>query len=301
MAKSPKVGIIILNWNQEKDTTACLSSLSKIDYSNYEIVVVDNGSRDGSPEKIKAKFHNITLIKNKENLGFAEGNNVGIRYLMAKSVDYILLLNNDTIVESNFLTELVRVGESSTDIGILAPKIYFLDKPDQIWYAGGYFRRITGKTYHRGLFEKDSGQYDEVAGVDFVSGCAMLIKKEILEKLKGLDPDYFNSHEDVDFCLRTKALHYKLLYVPTSKIRHKFAQAMGGRFSSFYIYYRVRNSLLFMEKNGFPWWKLAYSLITNPAKMIAFTLLTGNFRGTAAAIKGLRDFLGRKFGRGWEI
>ncbi len=301
MANSPKVGIVILNWNQEDDTTACISSLMKIDYPNYEIVLVDNNSTVGSPDHIKSKFPSIVLIKNKENLGFAEGNNVGIRYFIGKSFDYILLLNNDTLVESNFLTELVKVGDSGKDVGIVGPKIYLLDSPDQIWYAGGFLNKFTGKTFHRGLFEKDSGQFDEVTDVDFVSGAAMLIKKAVLDKLKGLDPDYFFSHEDVDFCLRAKAENFRLLYAPKAHIQHKFAKTIGGRFSPSYIYYRVRNSLLFMKKNRFPWWKLVYSFIANPAKMVLFTLLTFNFKGTGAALKGLIDFLRGKYGRGSGI
>ncbi len=295
---SPKVGIVILNWNGEEDTSACLSSLGKINYSNYEIVLVDNGSVDGSPERIKAKFPNITLIKNKENLGFAEGNNVGIRYLLGKTADYILLLNNDTIVEPNFLTELVNVAETSPKSGILGPKIYFLHKPERIWFAGGYLNKTTGKTYHRGLNEKDRGQYDQTTEVDFVTACAMLVKREVLLKLKRLDPDYFYSYEDADFSLRAASSGYKLLYVPASKIWHKFAQAAGGRFSPLYIYYRIRNGLLFMKKNNFPWPKRFYSLLVNPTKMMLFTLLTANFKGTVAVLLGLLDFLRGKYGKG---
>jgi GT2 family glycosyltransferase len=292
------VGIIILNWNQEKDTSDCLSSLAKIDYPNYEVILVDNGSTDGSPDRIKAKFPEITLIKNGVNLGFAEGNNVGIRHLLSKPFDYALLLNNDTVVEPNFLSGLVNAAEREKEAGILGPKIYYFDDPNKFWFAGGFISRLTGRPYHRGLNRIDSGQYDDIAEVDFITGCAMLIRRDVLEKLKGLDPDYFNSYEDADFSLRARALGYKLLYVPGSRIKHKFAQAMGGKFSPFYIYYRVRNSLIFLRKNRFSVLKMAYNFIANPLRMMLFTLLTANFKGTYAAALGLLDFVRGKHGKG---
>lgn len=295
---SPRVAIILLNWNQEADTTECLKSLAEIDYGNYEIVLVDNGSRDGSADKIKNKFPNIELINNPENLGFAEGNNVGIRYLEGKGIDYFLLLNNDTIVKKDFLSELVLAGENAPLVGVLGPKIYYFDHPDEFWFVGGYFNRITGKTYHKGLNEKDKGQYDTPTEPDFITGCALMIKKDVISSIKGLDPDYFNSHEDVDFCLRAKAKGFGLLYVPSSVIWHKFARAMGGRFSPFYIYYRVRNGLLLMKKNGFPLWKFAYNLMINPIKMFCYALLTGNFKGALAVIKAVLDFSMGRYGRG---
>lgn len=298
VALFPKVGIILINWNQGKDTSSCLLSLRGLDYPNYEIVLVDNASTDGSPDRIKAAFPGIVLIKNKENLGFAEGNNVGIRYLMSDKTDYVLLLNNDTEVEPNFLSELVKEAERHNDTGIVGPKILFFDRPDKIWYAGGFFNAVTGKTYHRGQNEADRGQYDLVTEVGFVSGCAMLIKRAVLEKLKGLDPDYFYSHEDVDLCLRAKALGYKLLYIPASRIKHKIAMSSGGRFSPLYIYYRVRNSILFMQKNKFPFWQRAYSFLVNPAKMIVFTLLICNFKGAFAAFRGWLDYVRGKSGKG---
>lgn len=294
----PKVAIILLNWNQEADTSECLKSLAKIDHGNYEIVLVDNASRDGSADKIKNKFPNITLIKNPENLGFAEGNNVGLRYFAGKEIDYFLLLNNDTIVKNDFLSKLVEAGENDPSAGVLGPKIYFFDHPDEIWFAGGYFNRITGKTYHRGLGEKDTGQYDSPVRADFVSGCAMLVRKNVMDQLKGLDPDYFFSHEDVDLCLRAGRLGAKIVYVPGSVVWHKFARAAGGRFSPLYVYYRVRNGLLLLKKNRFPWHKLIYNLIVNPVKMLCFAIITGNFKGAFAVIRGVRDFTAGRYGRG---
>jgi len=294
----PRVGIILLNWNQEEDTVECLSSLSSIDYPHHEIVLVDNGSTDGSPDRIKNKFPGVTLLKNKANLGFAEGNNVGIRHLQKTGADYFLLLNNDTVVSDNFLSRLIDEAERRPECGILGPKIVYYDSPGVIWYAGGGVSRLTGRTYHFGLRKPDSSAYDSVRRVDFVTGCAMLIKRRVVDEIGGLDPDFFNSHEDVDFCLRARGRGFTMLYVPSSVIRHKYARAMGGGFSPFYIYYRVRNGLLLAKKNRFPVWMRSYAGAIYPLKMLLFTLFTLNLGGARSVLLGIRDFLLGRVGMG---
>lgn len=294
---APKVGIVIINFNGEEDTTACLLSLRGIDYPDYEIVLVDNASRDASADRIKTGFPEITLIKNSDNLGFAEGNNVGIRYSLENGADYVLLLNNDTVVDKKFLTEIVSAAQAHPEAGVLGPKIYLYGEEGRIWYAGGYLNKITGKTFHRGLHKKDVGQFEQMTDVDFVSGCAMLIRRAVIEKIGVLDPDYFFSYEDVDFSLRAERAGFKLIYVPGSHVSHKFARSIGGRFSPAYIYYRVRNSLLFMKKNRFSSLKILYSITVNPLKMLAFSLMTGNLKGVAAVAKAVSDFLSGKSGR----
>jgi len=301
MIDFPKVGIILLNWNGEEDTVNCLSSLKYIDYPNYEIVLVDNGSQDGSPDRIKAKFPEITLIKNKENLGFAEGNNVGIRRLLQDKTDYFLLLNNDTVVDKNFLREMVSAFDRDPKIGMAGPKIYYMHDRDRIWYAGGDFRKISGRTYHIGQMQKDKGQFDEFKEVGFITGCALLVKREVVDKIGLLDKDYFNNYEDVDWSARAKAAGYKLMYVPTSVIWHKFAASMGGRFSPFYIYYRIRNNLLYVKKNNGSTVELLFHLILSPVKMFGFCILTLNFKGIISTFYGLLDFIIGRYGKGRDF
>ncbi|KPJ69771.1 hypothetical protein AMJ44_02350 [candidate division WOR-1 bacterium DG_54_3] len=246
----PKVAIIILNWNGYSDTAECLKSLKKIDYPNYEIVIVDNGSKDGSPDRLKREFPYITLLKNPDNLGFAEGCNVGMRYALERGVDYILLLNNDTVVEQQFLTRMVEAAERDSNTGILCPKIYYYDKPNVIWTAGGKINKLTSRTYAMGLNKADKGQYDKLKEVDYVSGCALLIKAETVEKIGMLDKDYFNHYEDVDWCMRARRRGYKILYIPDSVIYHKVSMALGGKYSPIHMYYQMRNWLWFAKKNG---------------------------------------------------
>ena len=132
----PKIFIIVLNWNRAQDTVACISSLTKLNYSRYNVVVVDNASQDGSAPIIKRSFPSLVVIENASNLGYAEGNKVGICYALAHGAEYVLVLNNDTVVDSDMLTELVRIAESDRMIGIVGPKIYDFQQPTKIWFAG---------------------------------------------------------------------------------------------------------------------------------------------------------------------
>ena len=292
-----RVGIVIINFNQEKDTTACLSSLREIDHPNYEIVLVDNASKNNSADRIKQNFPEITLIKNRENLGFSEGNNVGIRYLLKKETDHVLLLNNDTIVDRKFLTELVDGLEAYPNAGMAGPKIYYMGRPDVIWFAGGDFRSLSGRTFHYGLGQKDKGQFEKVREVGFVTGCALLVTRSVIEKVGLLDPDYFFSYEDVDWCVRAAKKHYKLIYVPSSRVWHKFAASAGGRFSPLYIYYRIRNNLLFTKKNARPASEFLFHLFFSPAKLIIWCSITLNFKGLLSVYLGMRDFFALNFGK----
>lgn len=147
MSKLPKVSIIVLNWNRLMDTSECLETLQKVEYENKEIIVVDNGSSNGSQDYIRRNYHDIMLVENTENLGFAEGNNKGIQLALRNGADYVFLLNNDTIVDRNVIEELIEVAETDILIGFLGPKIYYYNEPNRIWSAGG--------DYQNGLFKAE--------------------------------------------------------------------------------------------------------------------------------------------------
>ncbi len=294
----PKVGIVVLNWNGLADTTKCLESLKDLNYPNCEILVVDNGSTDGSGDEIRRKFPYINMIENKQNLGFAEGNNVGIQYFFDKDFNYFLLLNNDTVVDKELLKYMVEFAESDKKIGMVGPKIYYMDIPNKIWFAGGGINYLIGRVYHFGKNRIDHGQFDRENDVDFLTGCALLVKKEVIERVGFLDPQYFNFNEDADWCIRAKAAGYRLVYVPKSKIWHRLAVSMGGRFSPFHIYYRIRNNLLLVTKNKFPITAYIYPLIYYPLQILIWTLLTFNIKGFQAAVAGIIDFFNGNLGRG---
>jgi GT2 family glycosyltransferase len=191
----------------------------------------------------------LVLIKNKENYGFAEGNNVGIRFsLNYMDPEYILLLNNDTVVGENFLDELVKTGENKKEIGILGPKIYFYDKPDVIWSAGCKISWKLSRGIQIGTNELDQGQFDTQRKVDYVSGSAFLIKTEVIQKIGLMDEKYFLYFEECDLTLRAKQAGYESLYVPTAQIWHKVSQSGGGISKPTGLYYITRNRWIFMKK-----------------------------------------------------
>ncbi|MHA1380620.1 MAG: glycosyltransferase family 2 protein [Candidatus Helarchaeota archaeon] len=226
----PKVSIIILNWNGLKDTVECLESLKKITYPNYEVIVVDNDS-DGDDASVLEKKYNgyIEVIRNKENLGFSGGNNVAIRkVLKTGESEYVLLLNNDTVVEPSFLDELIKIAESNLKIGIIGPKILNPNNSLQVscWKYHSYFNVFNVSFFHN--FFGNFYTYRNVKNpkeVDVVSGACILFKKKVLEKIGLLDKNIFLYSEETDICYRAKKAGYKIIYYPNCSIIHYGGQA----------------------------------------------------------------------------
>lgn len=302
MRPKPKVFIIILNWNGWRDTTDCVESLKKIDYSNYEVVIVDNGSTDESPQILPQKFPEIKFIETGKNLGFAGGNNVGIKYVLEHDADYVLLLNNDTLVDQDFLKELVRVGESDQKIEILGPKIYFYDtetnkKTNKIWFAGGKINKILTKGTHINYGKIDKN--DEIPKtIDYITGCAMLIKRKVIEKIGLMNEDYFLYYEDADWCLRARKAKFKCVLVPKAKIWHKCSKsAIEG--SPPYIYYHSRNGLMLAKYNGSLFVQMGAYLqsLWILAKQIIKLAIPSKRIWARAVIRGIIDFYRGKIGK----
>lgn len=250
MEKS-NVSIVIVNWNGWDDTIECLESIYKIDYPDYKIILVDNNSQDDSVKRIKDYSNNkeLTIIENEENYGFAEGNNIGIKYALKHlNPEYILLLNNDTIVNKDFLKEMIKAGEKNRHIGILGPKIYHYDRPDIIWSAGSKISWKFARGIQIGTGEIDKGQYDEPKEVEYVTGSAFLIKKAVIDKIGLMDKNYFLYFEESDWTLRANRAGYKSLYVPAAKVWHKVSQSGGGISKPTGLYYITRNRWIFMKK-----------------------------------------------------
>lgn len=245
----PSVFIVIVNWNGWKDTIECLDSLLKNCYRNYQVIVIDNLSEDESYERLSGwckDKNSVTILQTEENLGFAGGCNIGIKYALERDADYILLLNNDTIVDKNFLINLVSTADIERNVGILGGKI--LHSPDNnIWYCGGKMSWLRGGGYHpyKGRTDKhaaDSPPFE----VDFITGCMMLIKREVFEKIGLLDESYFLYNEDADFCLQASKAGIGLKVVPDSVIYHKERSTLGG-WKPYHIYYLMRNKLHFVH------------------------------------------------------
>ena len=201
--------IIVLNWNGKEDTVECLRSLQQLSYQNFEILVVDNGSTDGSVAWFRQELPDITLAENNTNLGFAEGNNVGRRCAIRRGADYVLLLNNDTIVNKDFLTYLVAVAENDPSIGFAGPKVYhcnFKGRKDVLSFAGATTDVATGRVYRFGQNTIDRGQYDSMREVDYVEGSCLLVRVECLQQVGLFNTTYQLYWEDVELCFRGRRL-----------------------------------------------------------------------------------------------
>lgn len=239
----PKVSIIVLTWNNYTDTKECIESLVKITYPNYEIVVVDNGSQDGSIQKIHLEFPNLTYIFNKENLGFTGGNNVGMKYAVESGTEFLLVLNNDTTVKNDFLEPLVEDMLHDEKIGIIGPIIYYYDAPEQLYAAG---RRLV--FWRRN--PKEFNLFRDKEEIDGVIGCCMLIRKELIKKIGYFCEQYFLGWEEVDYCLQAKKAGYRIVCEKKSEIWHKSRRTLN-KVPVLEAYYSSRNKLLLTKRTAF--------------------------------------------------
>ena len=237
MPAEPLVFIVIVNWNGQDVTLECLESLSRVAYTNCKIVVIDNASTDGSVQAIRKTFTDIVLLEMQNNLRFAGGNNVGIKYAVEHKADLILLLNNDTTVDKDFLTWMVARIQSDPRIGMVAPKIYYYDDPNRIWSAGGTISMWNGTMRHIGIRELDNGHYDTSCEIEYASGCCLLTKRSVVEKIGMLDESFPMYAEDADWSMRSRRAGYLIFYEPKAKVRHKLSVSTGGHLS----WYKIRN------------------------------------------------------------
>ena len=253
---APNVYIIVLNYNRKDDTLDCLDSLYKMDFPNFRVVMVDNGSKDGTALAVMESYPHAHVIENRRNLMFSEGNNVGIRAALAEGADYVMLLNNDTVVAPDMLSKMVGAMKAHPEAGMAGPMIYYYPPkdgaPELIWYAGGIVKLWQGLTAHRGIRERDTGQYNEVEYTDYVTGCALLATRECLEKVGLLDPSYYIYAEDADLTMRACLAGFKLLFVPNAKMWHKVSSSTGGEFSAFKIKNKIRSNLRFFIRYAKP-------------------------------------------------
>lgn len=237
--QKPLVSIIIINWNGGKVLDNCLRSIKKSNYSNYELIVVDNGSSDGSQK--------YAQIKNNKNLGFAPANNQGLKLAKGK---YILILNNDTRVTESFLSKMVLKMENTSDIGVIQPKIYMMDKKGYLDNAGSFFTKI-GFLEHWGFGKKDSKEFDKETEIFSAKGACMLIRKSIIDKIGLFDSDFVSYFEESDFCWRVWLLGYKVIFYPKATIYHKVGFTIRrldvGNIN--YHYYKNRISSLIKNLN----------------------------------------------------
>ena len=247
LENEPKIGIVIVNYNGESFNEDCLNSIFNSKYTNYEIIVVDNASKDNSVEILKNKyFKRVKLIELDENLGFSMANNIGINYAIENRFDYVLLLNNDTIINDDMILTMVKASENGKYV--ISPKIYYYDNKQLIWSAGGTIEWDKGITIQYGMDQKDSDVTEKKCEVNFATGCCMLIPTDIIKKVGLLSDEYFLYYEDTDYCVRICKAGYKIIYEPEAVMYHRVSAATGGKKSRLYVYYMIRNRLIFNKK-----------------------------------------------------
>jgi GT2 family glycosyltransferase len=252
----------VLNWNGRDDTLECVESIKDITYPNYHLIVVDNGSVDGSVSAIKKRFSDLTLLETGRNLGYAGGNNVGIQAALCHSAEFIFLLNNDTTVAPDLLNQFVEAARKFPDAAAFCGKIYRYEEPNRIWWADARWVESKGRFVCalEGALDSLSTQ-DTITDTDYACGCAMFIRSALIREVGPLDSQYFLTFEETDWCFRVKRLGYRCLYIPKAKIWHKGSVSFNGDDSPLYSYFFTRNRLLFAERHlgiracAIVWWK----------------------------------------------
>jgi GT2 family glycosyltransferase len=292
-----RVGIVVLNWNQEQDTSECLESLRAIGEVPTLVIVVDNGSEPDSVDRLERRFPEAVVIRLGVNRGFAAGNNVGIDRALREGVSHILLLNNDTLVEAGFLAPLLEALRRDK-AGVAGPKIYHHPDVTRLWFAGGVIDWRTGRQWHVGSGEIDQGQWDSPREVDYVTACCLLAPASVFREVGGLDERYFIYFEETDWNLRVRRRGYRCWYEPTSRMFHKVSRAMKAGSPTSDYYYARNRLLLFFDRAP---------VLRRPVLLVLYTLRSLRFAWTQyrrglpdnarAVARGVLDFYAGRFGR----
>lgn len=295
--EDPFVVNTILNTNRRQDTLECLDSLNQSSYGNQKTIVLDNSSTDGSNEAIREQFPGVQIITLVENLGYAGNNNVGIDAALSQGADWVLVLNEDTILDAECHTNLVRVGKSSGGIGVVGPMVYHHDEPDIIQSAGGVLNS-SWDSLHLAQNELDQGQNTEPHHVDFISGCAIMFSKNALDQVGGFDERFFYYKEETELCFRIRKAGWKIIHVPDAKIWHKGVQ-LDYNPEPHVTYYSTRNKFLMLAKHDAPYNVWVVSWLQKIRTLLSWTLKP-KWRSKRAhrnaLFRGMLDFLQHNWG-----
>ncbi|MGI9179337.1 MAG: glycosyltransferase family 2 protein [Longimicrobiaceae bacterium] len=281
----PRVTAVVLNWCGEADTAACLRSLLASDYPMLHILLVDNGSPDGSGERLHCAFPQVEYLHVGENTGYSGGNNRGIERALEGGAEFVLVLNNDTLVEPDCVARLVEVACATREVGAVGGKILYFDAPARIWFGGGDFSRLRAVGLHRHEREADpdptGGAVEEVS---FLTGCCLLIPARVLREVGPFEEDFFMYVEDLDLTYRMRAAGYRLLYQPGARLLHRVAPDAAPP-TSRQIVLRDRNRRRFVRRRYGRADRLRFALFFYPTRVVqaARYLLRGD-GGRAVAI-----------------
>lgn len=296
-----KVAIILVNWNSFGYTQDCIRSLYEMPYKDYDIILVDNGSKDDSGERLASLFPDMIYLKIIDNVGFTGGNNLALNYSINRKYTYSLLLNNDTFVTTGFLEPLVNYMDQNPGVGGVQPKIYYNHDRRLLWNAGSYYNAFTGMATTEGLNKTKTRTSEQLKNVDWLTGCALLTRNSIIRDIGLLDESLFMYYEDVDFSFRIKNAGYSLVYFPGSHIYHIAGVAYKsktrqkeGFLSPFVLYVNFRNKIWMQKKyTRFYQWPSAFlvSLFYYSAVLVYF-ILRGRFVKLKTTFKAIKDGVG---------
>ncbi len=273
-----RVAILLLNWNSYEHTANCIASLQKVTPANFDVIVVDNGSKDGSGLALQQKFTQIKYIQAPTNLGFAGGNNKGFEYAIAYGYQYAFMLNNDTFVEPDFLALLVSYLDTHPAVGAIQPKIFFNNNRQKIWNGGSYFLSWLGWTYSKNYMRSAGPAQNNFAEVDWITGCALLVRTSIVQKIGALNDNFFIYYEDVDFSFRIRQAGYKLMFHPQSVIYHIAGMANKAKvkgkegYANPYVHYLNFRNHIWVLKTYTKWYQWPTTLLTLFAYSLAIML-----------------------------
>ena len=300
MAFTPEISIavILVNWNGFDFTWACLESLRKVDFPEFKILLVDNASENQEAERLKKAFPEIELIENAQNLGFAGGNNVGIRFALDHGFSHVLLLNNDTEVEPDFLGEMILIIRQDPGLGVVQPLILFLQEREKIWSAGGRWMPAVGRAITIGDREPVADFRVEKRSLDWATGCCMLISRAALLKTGLLNEQYFAYFEDVEWSLRFRKEGFGIVLAEKAVIYHEAGASSKkknseGTLSPRVFYFHVRNQLFLLRGTleglqfllGFTYHLGRFTL------WMGYFLVRGRFQKLKSVARGIRDGL----------
>lgn len=276
------VSVVVVTYNRKEVAADCLASILKMDCPNFEVILVDNGSEDGTVEAIQERFPDVKVVASETNSGLNGGKNLGEAQARG---DYILFLDSDTLVDKNLLTELVKVAENDSQVGMVCPKMYYHQPEDVIWYAGSFVNLWTSQTKNIGVNEKDQGQHDQIRETEFAP-TAYLVRREVIEKLKGHDEFLFMTYGDTDYGFRTREAGFKVMFCPTAKLWHrikaqdnvKTIRALGYNLPM-RAYYFARNRMIFMKRHAPKFNFAVFTLVFFPLITLYITYKIIDFGG----------------------
>jgi GT2 family glycosyltransferase len=298
IAFCPRIFCVILNTNRRDDTLACLASLNANTFANVKALVLDNASKDGSVEAIRSAYPEAEIIALSQNLGYAGNNNVGIRAALKRDADWVLVLNEDTILDPECLAHLVAVGESDPSIGIVGPMVYHFDKPDVIQSAGGKLGPHW-ESVHLSENQREQGEFLLPHEVDWISGCGIMVRRGVIENQGVIDERYFYYWEETEWCIRAAKGGWRIVHVPQAKLWHKGVQS-DYQPNPQITYYSTRNRLLTLSKHGAP---ASMQLVAwvQFARTLASWTIRPKWRGKRehrnAMCKGISDYLRGRWGQ----